>query len=114
MEEDEEDVAGAVSLLDDDDSLVEAGGILSQEECVQEGNWTGGPASLNNTKTSVAPYLPAFVPSTLPLASACANIVTNKDATLSPHQPTSYYEEYHHPLLSHHLQDGGQIPSTRT
>ena len=84
MEEEEEDVTGAVSLSDDEESLVEAGGILSREECVQEGNWMVRPNSLNNTKTSVAPYLPVPVPSTLPLASACAAIVTNKDATLSP------------------------------
>ena len=63
---------------------MEAGGILSREECVQQGNWTGGPNSLNITKTSVAPYLPAPVPSTLFLASACADIVANKGATLSP------------------------------
>ena len=63
---------------------MESGSILSWEECVQEGNWTGGPSSFNNTKTSFALYLPAPVPSTLPLASVCAAIVTNKDATLSP------------------------------
>ena len=70
--------------MDDEDILVESGSILSWEECVQEGNWTGGPSSFNNTKTSFALYLPAPVPSTLPLASVCAAIVTNKDATLSP------------------------------
>ena len=82
--EEEEDVAGAVSLSDDEESLVEAGSILSQEECIRKFNWTGGPNSLNIIKTSVAPYLPAPVPSTLPLASVCAAIVANKDATLSP------------------------------
>ena len=83
-EEEEKDVAGAVSLSDDEESLVEAGRILYREECVREGNWTGGPSSFNNNKTSVAQYLPVPVPSTLPLASACSAIVTNKDATLSP------------------------------
>ena len=50
---------------------------------MQEGNWTDRHNSLNNTKTSVALYLPATVPSMLPLASACAAIVTNNDDTLS-------------------------------
>ena len=34
MEEEEEDIAGAISLSDDEGSLVEAGDILSCEECV--------------------------------------------------------------------------------
>ena len=67
----EEDIAGVFSLSDNDESLVEAGEILSREECARQGNWTSGPNSLNITKTSVAPpYLLAPVPSTLPLASA--------------------------------------------
>ena len=40
---------------------MEAGGILSQEECVLQGNWTGGPINLNITYTYIAPYLPAPV-----------------------------------------------------
>ena len=63
---------------------MESDGILSQEECVREGNCMCRPNRLNNTKTSIAPYLPAPVPITLPLASACAAIVINKDTTLSP------------------------------
>ena len=73
----------SLSLLDDKESLVEAFGILSWEDCVWEGNWKVGPSSFNNTNTSVVPYLPAPVPSMLPLASAYATIVTNKDAILS-------------------------------
>ena len=38
MEEEDKDVSGAVSLLDDEESLVEAGGILYQEDCVRKGN----------------------------------------------------------------------------
>ena len=63
---------------------MESGGILSREECIWQRNWTGGPNSLNITKTYVAPYLPAPVPSTLPLASVCAAIVANKYVTFSP------------------------------
>ena len=44
----------------------------------------GRPNSLHITKTSAAPYLPAPVPSMLPLASACAAIVAYQDASLSP------------------------------
>ena len=84
MEEEEEDIAGAVSLSDDEESLVEADRILSREECVWQRNWTDGPNSLNITKNSVAPYLPAPVPSKIPLASACAAIVVNQDSYLSP------------------------------
>ena len=85
MKGEEEDIAGAFSLSDNDESLVEAGDILSREECERQGNWTSGPNSLKITKTSVAPpYLLAPVPSTLPLASACAAIVANQDASLSP------------------------------
>ena len=86
MEEEEEEVSGAVSLSDDVESLLESGGILSRDDCVREGNWTGGPSScsFNNTKTSVALYSPAPMPSMLTLASARAAIVTNKDAILSP------------------------------
>ena len=51
----EEDIVGAVYLSDNEESLVEAGGILSWEECVRQGNCKGGPNSLNMTKTSVAP-----------------------------------------------------------
>ena len=84
-EEEEEDISGAVSLSYDEESLVEAGGILSWEECVRQGNWTGRPNSLNITKTYVPPpYLPAPVPSTLPIASACAAIFANQYASLSP------------------------------
>ena len=77
----------SLSLLDDKESLVEAFGILSWEDCVWEGNWKVWPSSFNNTNTSVVPYLPAPVPSTLPLDSGCAAIVTNKDASLSPTNP---------------------------
>ena len=83
-EEKEEEIAGAVPLSYNEESLVEASGILYREECVRKGNWTGGPNSLSITKTSVAPYLPAPVPSILPLASSCAAIVFNMEATLSP------------------------------
>ena len=55
----EEDVVGAFLLSDDEEILVEAGCILSWEECIRKNNWAGGPNSLNITKTSVAPYLPA-------------------------------------------------------
>ena len=34
MEDEEEDVAGAFYLLDDEESLMEAVGILSWEECI--------------------------------------------------------------------------------
>ena len=84
MEEEEDDVAGAFSLLDDEESLVEVGGILSWEEFLRKGNWTSGSNSFNITKICVSPYLPAPVPSTLPLSSVRAAIVSNKYATLSP------------------------------
>ena len=61
QEERWEDIADAVSITEDEASLVEAGGILSREEV--------------NNITNVAPY-PAIVPttSTNPLARACTVI----------------------------------------
>ena len=63
---------------------MEEGGILTQEECAREGNWTGGTSSSNNTEPTIVPYLPTPVSNTLPLGSTCTTIVTNKAATLSP------------------------------
>ena len=75
QEEREEDSAEAVSITDDEASLVEAGGILSREEV--------------NNITNVAPY-PAVVPttSTNPLARACA-VITRRSSPDTPAQPAS-------------------------
>ena len=51
----EEDITEVVSLSDDEESIMEAGGILYREECVRQVTWTGRPNTLNITKNSVAP-----------------------------------------------------------